>query len=182
MNLKQLFPTIRHYQRLVLASLLLTPLALMADIYLTPDQFIQSAFGAKTPKMYTLWITKDLTVQAEHILGHVPKQLRQRYWKNGLQTAWILDEIGKEEPITTGFVIENGKITQTIVLAYRENRGGEVRYAGFLKQYLGASLQADTQLNKTIDGISGATLSVRAIGRMARLALYFDKISQQETR
>ena len=60
--------------------------------------------------------------------------------------------------------MENGKILQLSILAYRESRGGEVRHANFLKQYQGASLQQDEQLNKTIDGISGATLSVRAVG------------------
>ena len=161
---------------LVLAS----PFPLKAETYLTSQQFVDGAFGANEAKLETLWMTKEVAKQADKILGHAPKQLRQRYWKYGLQTAWILDEIGKEEPITAGFLVENGKILQVSILAYRESRGGEVRHASFLKQYQGASLQQDAQLNKTIDGISGATLSVRAVGRMARLALYFDQISHQQ--
>ena len=173
-----------QYLCLILALPLLMPLSAMAEIYLTPEQFVQAAFGAATlktaPTVETLWLTKDIATQAENILGHAPKQVRLKFWKAGLQTAWILDEIGKEEPITAGFVVENGKILQANILAYRESRGGEVRHANFLKQYQGASLQQDAQLNKTIDGISGATLSVRAVGRMARLALYFDQISRQQ--
>ena len=172
-----------QYLWLILALSLLLPVTAMAETYLTSEQFIQAAFGSATlkiaPTVETLWLTKDVATQTENILGHSPKQVRLKFWKAGLQTAWILDEIGKEEPITVGFVVENGKILQVSILAYRESRGGEIRHANFLKQYQGAGLQQDTQLNKTIDGISGATLSVRAVGRMARLALYFDQISHQ---
>ena len=160
------------------------PVAAMAETYLTPEQFVQAAFGAATlktaPTVEILWLTKDVATQAENILGHSSKQVRLKFWKADLQTAWILDEIGKEEPITAGFVVENGKILQVSILAYRESRGGEVRHASFLKQYQNVGLLPDNFLNKNIDGISGATLSVRAMGRMARLALYFDQISHQQ--
>ena len=162
--------------------LLASPFSLRAETYLTPEQFTQGAFVGSVAKTDTLWLTKQLASQVEQILGHAPKQLRVKFWKYGLQTAWVLDEIGKEEPITAGFLLENGKIVQVSILAYRESRGGEVRHANFLKQYQGVGLQQDSQLNKTIDGISGATLSVRALGRMARLALYYDQISRVESK
>ena len=184
LKLSLLNKKLSQYLCLILALPLLMPVVAVAEIYLTPEQFVQAAFGTSTlktaPTVETLWLTKEVAMHAENILGHSPKQVRLKYWKAGLQTAWILDEIGKEEPITAGFVVENGKILQVSILAYRESRGGEVRHANFLKQYQGASLQQDAQLNKTIDGISGATLSVRAVGRMARLALYFDQISRQQ--
>lgn len=161
---------------------LASPILLPAETYLTPEQFTQSAFAGSTAKSDTFWVTKQVASQTAQILGHAPKQVRIKFWKNGAQTAWILDEIGKEEPITAGFVVDNGKIVQASILAYLESRGGEVRHANFLKQYQGVSLQQDSQLNKTIDGISGATLSVRAMGRMARLALYYDQVSRLETK
>lgn len=161
------------------------PMTLLAEPYLTTAQFLEGAFStglpnASPPKAETLWITKEVAVQAEKILGHATKQVTIHYWKNNLRTAWILEEIGKEEPITAGFVVQSGKLNQVVVLNYRESRGGEVRHPNFLKQYQGADLQKDYQLDKNIDGISGATLSVRAMGRMARLALYFDRLSHAE--
>ncbi|HSI95212.1 MAG: FMN-binding protein, partial [Methylophilaceae bacterium] len=122
----------------------------------------------------------DVAAQAARILGHAPSQLRQRYWKSSGKTVWVLEEIGKEEPITAGFVVANGKILQARVLIYRESRGGEIRFPAFLKQYEGVALDTEQQLDRNIDGISGATLSVRAMGRMARLALYFDNLSQEK--
>jgi len=89
--------------------------------------------------------------------------------------------LGDKSTITAGFVVLAGKISQVRVLTYRESRGGEVRYPVFLKQYQGVELQADNYLNRHIDGISGATLSVNAMNRMARLALYFDRMGRIES-
>lgn len=150
------------------------------DVYLTPEQFVAESVGTPSHKPEILWLTKDVAVQATRILGHAPPQLRQRYWKSDGKTAWVLEEIGKEEPITAGFVVENGKILQIRVLVYRESRGGEIRYPAFLRQYEGVALDTEQQLDHSIDGISGATLSVRAMGRMARLALYFDQLSREK--
>ena len=172
----------KHMRWIGLAIILASPFSLQAEVYLTSQQFVDGAFGANTAKLETLWMTKEVAAQTDKILGHAPKQARLRYWKTGLQTAWILDEIGKEEPITAGFIVENGKIMQASILAYRESRGWEVRHANFLKQYQNVGLLPDKFLNKNIDGISGATLSVRAMGRMARLALYYDQISRAESK
>ena len=171
----------KHLQWIGLAIILASPFSLHAEVYLTSQQFVDGAFGTNAAKVETLWMTKEVAAQTDKILGHAPKQLRLRYWRTGLQTAWILDEIGKEEPITAGFIVESGKIVQASILAYRESRGGEVRHANFLKQYQNVGLLPDNFLNKNIDGISGATLSVRAMGRMARLALYYDQISHAES-
>jgi hypothetical protein len=154
--------------------------ALMAaeeEIYLAPDAFLKTAFG-DAPKPSMLWITADIKVEAGKILGHPPLKLRERYWSEGTKTAWILEEIGKEELITAGFVVDNGQIDQARVLIYRESRGMEVRYPAFLKQFRGVELANDRQLSKHIDGISGATLSVWAMSKMARQALYYDSLTR----
>lgn len=164
---------------LLLATLLGTNVQ-AAQQYLTAEQFLTEIFSEDAPKQDVLWVTKDIAKQAEKILGHASNQLRQRYWKGGGKSVWIFDEIGKEEPITAGFVVSDGKIFQARILTYRESRGGEVRYPAFLMQYQGAELQSDYHLNHNIDGISGATLSVNAMNRMARLALYFDRMSKVE--
>ena len=100
--------------------------------------------------------------------------LRLRYWMKAGRTVWILEEIGKERPITTGFVVENNEIKKVKILIFRESRGWEVRYPFFTDQFTGASLRGENlELDRAIDGISGATLSVSAVTRLARLALLF---------
>ncbi len=148
--------------------------------YLTSEQFLAEVFGNEVLKPKALWLNNETAKQVEKILGHAPNQMRQHYWKTGNSSAWILEEIGKEEPITAGFVVTDGKIAQARILTYRESRGWEVRYPAFLKQFQGVQLQTDEYLNQHIDGISGATLSVNAMVRMARLALYFDRLSRVE--
>jgi predicted pyridoxine 5'-phosphate oxidase superfamily flavin-nucleotide-binding protein len=98
-----------------------------------------------------------------------------RYWRVGSRTVWILDEIGKEMPITVGIAINNGAVERVKILVYREDRGREVTSPAFTAQFSGAKLTSDQRLDRHIDGISGATLSVRALSRLTRLALLFDQ-------
>jgi uncharacterized protein with FMN-binding domain len=97
-----------------------------------------------------------------------------RYWHQGSRTAWILEEIGKVKPITTGFVVEDGKISQVQVLIYRESHGWEVKHPFFTDQFIGAQLAENLKLDRRIDSIAGATLSVNALRKMGQLALYLD--------
>jgi len=145
-------------------------------VYQQPEKFINEQFKTK-PKVKLILLTKEMQSEASRILGHAPRKLRQRYWTDGARTLWILEEIGKTDPITAGFVVKNGRIEQAKVLIYREHRGMEVRFPAFLKQFSGVSLSTGNSLDRKIDGITGATLSVHAMERMARTALYFDKLS-----
>ncbi len=141
-------------------------------VYQQPEDFIREAFAGRPPAPRLLWLTVPMQAEIRRILGHDYQQRRVRYWRMGARSAWVLEEIGKEEPITTGFVIKDGRIEQTKVLIYRESRGDEVRYPRFTGQFRDAGLAAGNELDRTIDVISGATLSVSALTRLARLALY----------
>ena len=88
------------------------------------------------------------------------------------RTAWILKEIGKVELITAGFLVEDGRLEQLQVLIYRETHGWEVRYPFFTNQFKQAGRRDKGGLDKKIDGISGATLSVNALVRLSELALF----------
>lgn len=142
-----------------------------------PADFVATAFAGTTPQVRVLWITPDIRAEVVRILGHEPAQLRQKYWTDGQKSAWILEEIGKEDAITAGFVVKEGRIEQARVLIYRESRGGEIRYPSFVAQFQGAALSDGRYLNKQVDGISGATLSVNAMVRMSREALYFAQMA-----
>ncbi len=66
------------------------------------------------------------------------------------------------------------RIERVEVLAFRESRGWEIRYPFFTSQFSGLTLAPDGYLSQSVDGITGATLSVRAVERVARLALWLD--------
>ena len=150
-----------------------------AAVYQTSDEFLQGIFGIAVPVPKMLWITKPIKQQATEILNHRIGFLRTRYWEYDGQTAWILEEIGKTKSITVGVSVKNGHIEKIKVLAFRESRGWEVKQEFFTNQFLQAGLNQQLQLDKPIDGISGATLSVRALKKIARLALLFDKNAKQ---
>jgi len=143
------------------------------DIYLAPEAFISEAFEKGAPKPKALWITSSIKPGVQNILGHPYPAARVRYWREGNRSAWILEEIGKVKPITAGFIVEEGAITRLKVLIYRESHGWEVKYPFFTDQFKDAELTKKHRLSKKIDGISGATLSVNALEKLSRLALYF---------
>lgn len=134
------------------------------------QRFLREAF-TQPPAPETLWLTKDLQPAVRAIMEHNYRATRLRYWRDGQRTAWVLEEIGKEMPITVGIAVDNGSIERVRVLVYRESRGWEVKSPKFTAQFFGARLADGLKLDRHIDGISGATLSVRALGKLARLAL-----------
>ena len=144
-----------------------------AERYLTQEEFLRTAFMPDSFSMKQLWLDAAHKKIALDILGHEYRPLRVRYWKQKQKTAWMLDEIGKEQPITLGIVINAGKIETLQVIEYREMRGGEIRHRFFTEQFRTSSLTPDLQLSRTVDTISGASLSVSAATKVSRLALYF---------
>ncbi len=142
-----------------------------ANTYKTSEIFVKESFAGKIPAPKHVWLRDGLKKKVNNILAHPYGKLRIKYWMYGNKSAWVLEEIGKEKPITTGIVINNGKISKVEILAFRESRGWEVKYPFFLKQFIQASLKSNNQLDKNIDGITGATLSVRAVTKLSRIAL-----------
>ncbi len=166
---------------LVWALLFLVSAAAFAEsgVYQSRAAFLREALGSPEPTSAVIWMQKEMQATAKEILGHPYDGLRVRYWYEGDRSAWILDEIGKEKPITMGIVVDNGEVTMLRVLQFRESRGWEIRYPFFTRQFSGLTLTEKGALNKSIDGITGATLSVRAAARSANLALYLDEQRKQ---
>ncbi len=156
---------------MLLSLFLMYATARAGGTYLEPDDFIAQAFNNAPPKPEVIWLDKQLKTRIESILQHRYKGFRIRYWREGKRTAWILDEIGKDKPITTGIVVNDGRIEQIRVLVFRESRGWEVRHDFFTRQFDNVELTGDAELSNTIDNISGATLSVRALVKQAKVAL-----------
>jgi Na+-translocating ferredoxin:NAD+ oxidoreductase RnfG subunit len=142
--------------------------------YSSSQAFIQQAFDGELPKAKVFWLDDKAKAVIEEILSHSFNKMRLRYWQKNDASVWIMDEIGKEAPITVGVHVKAGAIVETKVLVYRESRGDEVRHSFFTDQFKAAKLQADNKLDRHIDGITGATLSVRALTKLSRIALWLD--------
>jgi hypothetical protein len=156
------------------AIFLMAAFSAFGEEYLDRDEFLSLAFGEEQPAMHMLWLTDETRTAAKDAVGWIPSALRLRYWQGGKATAWILEDIGKDKPITLGVVVSGNQIERVEVLAFRESRGWEIRYPFFTSQFNGLRLAPDGYLSQPIDGITGATLSVRAVERVTRLALWLD--------
>jgi len=164
---------VRRIRFVLLVLLVSQPTLLVAaSVYETPTDFLSRAFAGSSPEPAVTWLSGERKTAVRQLLGHDYPALRLRYWCQAPRSAWILNEIGKDLPITVGVVIEKEYITSLRVLTYRENRGGEVSTPAFTDQFTGITMDTDGLLDTDIDGISGATLSVRALTRLASMALF----------
>ena len=152
----------------------------LEDVYLEPEVFITNTFASE-PEIKTIWLKKDIKAGIKELTGLDYPGLRIRYWEVGNKRAWILEAIGKVKLITTGFVTQDQNIEEMRVLIYRETHGYEVQYPFFRNQFKGLHFRSKNnyKLNKKIDGISGATLSVNALTKLAKIALYLDSCVTQ---
>jgi len=158
---------------LSVTATLLPPLVFSASVYETQPEFLDRAFSGSPPEPAMLWLSGDRKTGVRQLLGHDYPALRLRYWCRDRRSAWVLEEIGKDLPITVGIIIDRGTIRDLRVLTYRESRGGEVATPAFTDQFIDAALDGGN-LNVPIDGISGATLSVQALTRLASMALFLN--------
>lgn len=166
---------------IALGLLLVLSLNVMAKgVYQTTESFLEEAFDGDVPSPDVVWLRGDVKETAKEILDHAYPGIRVRYWGRDNRTAWVLEEIGKTQPITVGLVVNDEGLESIRVLAFRESRGWEVRYPFFTDQFPGIRLTADYKLDRHIDGISGATLSVRALKKLSRLALYLHQQAVQD--
>lgn len=163
--------------------LLLPCLSNAKGIYQKPNDFISEAFNRQPPKPSVIWLKGSLREQIGDILQHKLKVLRLRYWYQGDRSAWVINEIGKEKNITIGVIVKNGKLEKVKTLIFRESRGWEISEDFFTQQFIGGELSPNLQLNQSIDSITGATLSVRAVEKASRIALLLhNKISSRKTK
>jgi uncharacterized protein with FMN-binding domain len=159
--------------RWALPTILLLTLPVVCFSNTEIKDFLSQQFNKQIPKPKRLWIDLEKKSMIKSMFNPSQIKLSYRYWQDGTQTVWILDEIGKERNITTGIVIEDQAIKLVKVIVYRESRGGQVQNTRFTQQYY--RKQAQSNLNKEIDSISGATLSVNALNKQVKLALWLNQ-------
>ena len=139
-------------------------------VYLTQEQALKKAF----PDADTLWQEVWTPTQQERRrierrlgwrLGEIDFTIFQGQKNNRHQGyAIITNQIGLYKPIT--FIVhvkKDGRVGGVWIMIYRESRGGQIKRQRFLTQYKNKKTDSHIRLNRDIVGISGATLSVRAL-------------------
>jgi len=139
-------------------------------VYLTQDEALQKAF----PNADTIWADTwtPTPAQRKRIERRLGWRLAEPHFEvfqarkkdKHLGYAVVTEQIGLYKPITFMVKVDtNGKNEGVWVMVYRESRGGEVKRQRFLTQYRGKNATSPIRLNRDIIGITGATLSVRAL-------------------
>lgn len=87
--------------------------------------------------------------------------------------AVIDNEMGKHRLITYAVQVQpGGRVREVALMIYREDVGGQVREKPFMRQFAGKSLNDPVRLGADVDGISGATISSRALCIGVKRALW----------
>ncbi len=77
--------------------------------------------------------------------------------------------IGKSMPITFFVLLDvEGNIISTNIIKYREPYGGAVSNENWNEQFSGKNSNSDFTVGKTVNGISGATISVNSVTKGIR--------------
>lgn len=171
---------------LLLLLILLTVLS-ANDIKEKTETTIKNMFG------------KD--IKYEMITFHIPngiknkieKEVKQKFFedkiyiwkvtKNGKAIGFaVLDNVyGKSLPITFLVIFdEQNTIINSSIIKYREPYGGAVRNDKWNQQFANKDSSSGFEVGEDIDGISGATISVRSVSKgIRKLVLLMPKIKDQ---
>ena len=160
--------------------------AVSAQTFLTLEQAPKAVFPeADSFDQRKISSTPELRAEVLKLVGRKPSIWEPFYYayiasRGGERIGYaiVCEEIGRDRPIT--FIVGanlDGSVKDVAVMAYRETRGGEVRYPAFTRQFKGKSLKNAIQGQGDIRNITGATLSVRAMATGVRKALALIQLS-----
>jgi Na+-translocating ferredoxin:NAD+ oxidoreductase RnfG subunit len=98
-----------------------------------------------------------------------------------LGRALVTEELGKHQPITFMVALDaKNTVRRVELLQYRERYGGGVAARRFMAQFEGKSGKDSLVVGKDIDGVSGATISSKAIARGVRKVFTFSQTQEEK--
>jgi len=153
-------------------------------IYFTEGEALVKVFGKDAQVAAEDWVPdEDQRERIESALGRRLTETgfvfhRGRQGERDLGWAIVLEEKGRFKPIT--FMVQvkqDGEVGMVLVMVYRESRGDGVKRQRFLKQFRDRDVDDTLRLNRNIVGVSGATLSSRALTAGVRKALVLGSVN-----
>ena len=166
----------------------------MKKMILFNVMFITFAFSSeimdKTVQTIKSFYQKEIKLENKKF--SIPKKLKkiiqnkvkQKFYRDQIY-YWIIEvdgkkhyalldnTIGKTMPIT--FLVmfnENQEVIHSSIIKYREGYGGEISGRHWLDQFLGMKNDSLFKFEKEIDGITGATISVKSFTKgISKLSL-----------
>ena len=142
---------------------------------------------------YSIILSHQKISIPKNIKNKIQGQAKQKFFRDELNSwtisnadslshyAIIDNTLGKSMPITFLIVFtKNGEIRYTQIIKYREPYGGEISSLSWTSQFIGMWKDSEFKVGKTIDGISGATISTHSVTKgIHKLCLLFPYIKSQ---
>jgi len=138
-------------------------------------------------------IRMHILILDKQIKKEVENQVKQKFYRDKLYYwtisqgdttiayAFLDNVIGKSMPITFMVILNiDGDIINANVIKYREAYGSEVGNKGWLQQFINLNNNSVYNIGKEIDGISGATISVKSMSKgIHKIATLYPLIRNQ---
>jgi hypothetical protein len=160
-----------------------------ADIQTDIEDILTSEFGSDIRIHHEKFeIPIKFKLQAENIVQQKFDKEYIHIWKichgDSIDGLAILDNTyGKSLPITFLVIIHpTGKIQRVDIIRYREPYGGAISSRSWLDQFIGKSSNDNFEIERDIDSISGATISVQSVTKaIHKLLVMIDPLLSDDT-
>ena len=167
--------------------IILTSFLAAGDIKNSCEKYLLNLYPENTDiNMHILKLDKQMKKDVENKVKQKFYQDKLYYWTilqsdTTIAYAFLDNVIGKSMPITFMVILNiDGDIINTNVVKYREAYGGEVGNKGWLQQFINFNNNSDYTIGKDIDGISGATISVKSMSKgMQKITTLYSLIQNQ---
>ncbi|MCB9220084.1 MAG: FMN-binding protein [Ignavibacteriales bacterium] len=159
-----------NLKKIVIIKIILVSILFAGELKDRTDAHLRKFFGeecAIDSKKYI--IPKELKNEIENLT-------QQRFYTDfvflyyikkddKINSYAVLDNvIGKVQPITFLVIYDsNFSISDFQIIKYREEHGGEVQNESWRNQFIGKRANSEFTINENIDGITGATISVKSL-------------------
>ncbi|MCW8848452.1 MAG: FMN-binding protein [Melioribacteraceae bacterium] len=176
------------YIYFILIQIILQSNILAGEIRDSALTFIQNKYGADIEiKTFKLVLPEKIKLKSENFA-------KQRFFgsfvyyyeiyssNKKVASAFLDNVLGKVKPITYMVVFNKDlSISSVDIVKYREQYGGAVGNKEWLDQFNLKTVNSDLELHKDVDGISGATISVKSVIKgVKRLVYLMNNLSDDE--
>lgn len=144
-------------------------------VYFTEPEAVESLFeNTEALQILEIHLQPEQIEKIERTLHARLKEHDVKIIKNPStgEKAIVLNELGKYKPITLMVKLTRDNQVENIkIMVYRERIGSQVRKRRFLRQFIGKTKADRLQIDRDIDGISGATVSSWSVSTAVKKAL-----------
>ena len=167
--------------------IILTSFLVAGDIKSACEEHLLSLYLKDTDiRMHILNLDRQIKKEVENKVKQKFYRDKLYYWTisqrdTTIAYAFLDNVIGKSMPITFMVILNiDGNIINANVIKYREAYGSEVGNKGWLQQFINFNNNSDYSSGKDIDGISGATISVKSMSKgMQKITILYSLIQNQ---